>query len=129
MLLHEAVDEAEGTRARVRRAHVVAEILGDHGGLLLQHRARLRQVGAELGLVEIGAADDRGGGHGDADRPTDIAQHVAQAGGRAHVLVGDGGHHHRRQGNEDEAEGKSRNHNRKQQRVGADVKIDRAEDE
>lgn len=128
LLLHQAVDEAEGTGARARWAQMMTEILGDHGRLLLQRNAGLRQVGAEIILVEIGAADDGGRGHGNSNGPADIAQHVDEAGRRAHVLVGYGGHHHRRQGNKDAAKRESREHDGNQQRVRADGKIDRAED-
>jgi len=33
--------------------------------------------------VESGAADERGGGHGDADGAADVAEHVEEAGGVA----------------------------------------------
>ncbi len=129
LLLHEAVDEAEGARARGARAHAMAEILGDHGRSLLQHGARLRQAGAKFVLVEIGAADDGGGGHGNANGPADVAQHVEETGGVAHLLRGNGARRHGGQRNENEAQRETGDHNRKQKRVRTDRQIDRAEDE
>ena len=46
------------------------------------------EVCADFGLVEGGAADEGGGGHGDPDGSADVAQHVEEAGGVAHLLAG-----------------------------------------
>ncbi len=46
---------------------------------------------AKIVLVEGGAADQSGGRHGDADRAADVAQHVEETGGVAHLLARESG--------------------------------------
>ena len=67
LLHHHAVEQAEGTGARGRRANVMAEISGHGGGLLLKNGIRWTEIGAEVGLVGGGAADEGRGGHRDSD--------------------------------------------------------------
>ncbi len=88
-----------------------------------------REVGAQVGLVQRGAANQGGGGHCDPNRPADVAQHVEQAGGVAHLLAGMRGGAHGGQRNKDKAERKAGEGDGDQQRVRADVEIDGAEDE
>src|ERR1035441_9840464 len=57
LLLHEAVEESEGAWAGLGGADVMGKVAGDGGGFLLQHRAGGGEIGAEVGLVEGGAAD------------------------------------------------------------------------
>ena len=59
-----------------------------HGRLLLETATDGERLRAEFGLVEVGAADEGRGGHGDADGAADVAQHVEEAGGVAHLLTG-----------------------------------------
>ena len=98
------------------------------GGFLLEDGAGWREVGAEFGLVQGGAADERGGGHGDADGAADVAHQVEEAGGVADLVA-------RRcvavvmvARDEDEAEAEAGDQDGKEQRVGADVEVDGAED-
>ena len=129
LLLQEAVHEAEGAWARLCGADAVAEIHGNGGGLLLQHHGGGGEVCADFGLVEGGAADEGGGGHGDADGAADVAEHVEEASGIAHVVSRDGGGAHGGERNKDEAEGEAGEQNGNEQGVGADVEIDGSEDE
>jgi len=129
LLLHEAVEEAQGAGAASGGAEAVGEVGGDEGRFLLEDRSGGGDVGADLGLVKGGAADQGGGGHGDADGAADVAKHVGEAGGVAHLPVGDGGHHHGGHGDKDKAEGEAGEGDGNQQGVGAGVEVDLAENE
>ena len=79
--------------------------------------------------MQGGAANEGGGGHRNSDGPADVAQHVEEAGGVAHLFARDGGGGHGGQRHKDKAQRKAGEHDGNQQRVGADVEVDRAEDE
>ena len=127
LLLHQAVDHAERTGPRGAGTDAMGQVAGDLGGLLLQDRVGWRKLGAKIGLVEGGAADQGGGRHGDADRAADVAQHVEQAGGVAHLLAREGGGGQVGQGHKDKAEREAGNQDGDQQRERADGQVHHAE--
>jgi len=85
-----SVNEADGAGARRCGSELMAQVSGDLTGTLLKNGARWGEVRADFGLMESGAADERSGGHGNADGAADVAQHIEQAGGVAHLFAGDG---------------------------------------
>ena len=129
LLQHHAIEQSQGAGSALGASELMAEICGQRGGFLLEDEAGGREVGADFGLMQGCAADERGGGHGDADGAADVAEHVEEAGGVAHLFAGNGGGAHGGQRDEDEAQGESGDHDGDEQSVWADVEIDGSEDE
>src|SRR5512146_2621429 len=76
-----------------------------------------------------GSADDGGGGHGNSNGSANVAKHVEQASGVAHLFAGDGGGRDGRERDEYKCEGKAGERDGKEQSVGADVEVHFAEKE
>ena len=83
---------------------------------------------ADLVLVQCCSPDQRGRSHRNSNRTANIAQHIPQAGGGAHILVRNGGHHHGGHGHKDKAQREASQRNGNQQRIRANIEIDAAED-
>jgi len=105
----------------------VREISADLRGLLLQDWVRWGYLPGKVVLMLRGAADDRGGRHGDADRPADVAEHVEEAGCVAHLFARERAGGKSRQRDEHKAQREAGEQDRHQQGIRADSEVDRPE--